>query len=138
MVRPSGPTARVLPLSRMASWTECVVKGVVLVLRGWVRFKRRLTRRASGSGGSGAIVVNCLANAVAIAVLFVWVLVVGPEVKVMGWLGAVCVDLLESCSMIFQKCDMLCLWEHDSSVSIQLLRLDSEMSLVICSSSVCM
>ena len=87
---------------------------------------------------SGTIVVNCLAKAVAIALLFVRVLVVVPEVKVMGWLGAIWVCFWESCSIVFQKWDMLCLCEHDSSVSIQLLRLDSEMSFVICSSSVCM
>ena len=98
----------------------------------------RLTRRARGSGVSGTIEVNCLAKAVAISLLFERVLVVGPEVKVMGWLGAVCVRFWESCSIIFQKRDMLCLWEHDSSVSIQVLRLDSEVSFVICSSSVCM
>ena len=87
---------------------------------------------------SGTIVVNCLAKAVAIALLFERVLVVGPVVKVMGWLGAVCVRFWDSCSIILQKCVRLCLCEHDSSVSIQLLRLDSEMSFVICSSSVCM
>ena len=87
---------------------------------------------------TGTIVVNCLANAVAIALLFVKVLVVVPEVKVMGWLGAVCVRFWESCSIIFQKWDMLCLWEHDSTVLIQVLRLDSEVSFEICRSSVCM
>ena len=63
---------------------------------------------------SGTIVVNCLAKAVAIALLFERVLVVGPEVKVMGWLGAVCVRFWDSCSIIFQKCVRLCLCEHDS------------------------
>lgn len=138
MVRPSGPAARELPLCRMASWTVCVVNAVMLVSRGWVRLRRRLTRRASGSGVSGTIVVNCLARAVAIALLFVRVLVAVPEVKVMGWLGAVCVRLLESFPIVVQKCEVLCLWEHDSTVSIQLLRLDSVMSLEICRSSVCM
>ena len=87
---------------------------------------------------SGTIVVNCLAKAVAIALLFVRVLVVVPEVKVMGWLGAIWVCFWESCSIIFQKWDMLCLCEHDSSVSIQVLWLDSVVSLEICRSSVCM
>ena len=82
--------------------------------------------------------VNCLARAVAIALLFVRVLVVVAVVKVMGWFGAVCLCLLESFLSMSQKCEALCLWEHDSTVSIQCLLIDSSMSLEICRSSVCM
>ena len=49
MVRPSGPGARKLPLSRMALETENIVKGWRLVSRGWSFKSFLLTRLAVGS-----------------------------------------------------------------------------------------
>ena len=48
MVRPSGPMARDLPPFRMASLTECVVKGDMFVSSGCCLRKCLITLRVAG------------------------------------------------------------------------------------------
>ena len=83
MVRPSGPAARELPLSRMALETEWEVKGEREWSSGHLRRSSRLTLRAVGSDVWGVTEVNCLLKAEAIER---WVEKV-VLLKVMGWLG---------------------------------------------------
>ena len=134
MVRPSGPGARELPLSRMALETESIVKRERLVSRGCDLMRFLLTRLAEGSDAWGTIEVNCLLKAVAIVRGVDRVLLL----KVIGWLGAVRVLLEERDLRRDQKREVLCLCEHVSTVCIHFFRLDSDMSLEICRSRTCM
>ena len=138
IVRPSGPAARELPLFRMAWVTVCVEKGEMFVSSGRDLLRCRLTRRAVGSEVCGVTVVNCLVKAAAMSLSLVSVFVVEGVVKVIGWLGAVWVFLPESVLMSDQKCVVLSLCEHDSTVSIHVFLFVLDMSLEICRSSVCM
>ena len=112
MVRPSGPMARDRPPFRMASRTECVVKGETSGSRGWCLWRCLITLRVSGLDLCGMGVVNCLLNAAAIARWEDRVV----ELKVIGWLGAVWVFFPESDLMSVQNLVMLCLCEHVSTV----------------------
>ena len=84
MVRPFGPMARELPLSRMALLTEWVVKGERLWSSGQLRRRSLLILRAVGSEVCGITEVNCLLKEVAIAW---WLESGGSLLKLIGWLG---------------------------------------------------
>jgi len=79
MLRPSGPTADELPLSRMAA----VEMGDQLVLSGWRERIRGLSRRESLFRRRDGAAVNCLQKAFAISLW--WVRVWAS--KVTDWLG---------------------------------------------------
>ena len=49
MVKPSGPAAREVPLSRMVFETESIVNFSMVGSSGWDLRRSRLTRRVSGS-----------------------------------------------------------------------------------------
>ena len=83
MVRPSGPAARELPLSRTALDTRWVVNGEREWSSGHLCRSSRLTLRAEGSEEWGVMDVNCLLKAEAMEGSMERV----RELKVMGWLG---------------------------------------------------
>ena len=128
MVRPSGPAARELPLSRTALDTRWVVNGEREWSSGHLRRSSRLTLRAEGSEEWGVMEVNCLLKAEAMEGSVDKV----RELKVMGWLGVRAGRFPERVFRRDQKREGWCLCEHASTVCIHLFRLESDMSCVMC------
>ena len=126
-MRPSGPAARELPLFRMAREVYRGVKGAAVVSSGRVPLRRRFTRRAVGSLVWVMVEENCLLKAMAMSWLRVSVLLL----KVMGWFGGVGVLLPESVLRSVKNWEALYLFEHDSTVCIQVCLLVSRISFVI-------